>query len=268
MAAILNFGSRTTSGNVPGDIVRSGMFDNVRLAVGIAASSLAVQKWFPRPVFAGRHLEFWWSTIVYQRRSTSVSVCSQCQVNVGRDQKTVGIISVCCGKPTLHRPAENLRFIFPWKVPLVFQVATGNGKRYLLAKSVETSGNWPSRIRFWQHFKIPTGRKNIRNKNIPKNRCSRPVNIINYPLVFCLQPEAHKCLRLTNDKNTTLNNGPTHHAVAGINIQIPRANTHSAFPRDMSQSTNAGRSLPAGRGLHPLIQLLLSAWAGGHALPG
>ena len=76
MAAILNFGSRTTSGNVRGDIVMSGMIDNVGIAVGVAAPSLAVQKLFPLPVFARRHLEFWWSIIVYQRRSTSDSVPS------------------------------------------------------------------------------------------------------------------------------------------------------------------------------------------------
>jgi hypothetical protein len=40
------------------------------------APSLAVQKLFPLPVFAGRHLEFWWSAIVYQRRPTSDSVPS------------------------------------------------------------------------------------------------------------------------------------------------------------------------------------------------
>ncbi len=60
MAAILNFGSRITSGNVRGDIVKSGMVDNMGIAVGIAALSVAVQKLFPLPVFAGRHLEFWW----------------------------------------------------------------------------------------------------------------------------------------------------------------------------------------------------------------
>ena len=76
MAAILNFGSRTTSGNGGGDIVKSGMVDNVGVAVGIAAPSLAVQKLFPLPVFAGRHLGFWWYTIVYQPLSTSGSVPS------------------------------------------------------------------------------------------------------------------------------------------------------------------------------------------------
>ncbi len=76
MAAILNFGSRTTSGNVRGDTVKLSMVDNVEIAVGIAAPSLAVQKLFPLPVCAGRHLEFLWSTIVYQRRSTSDSVQS------------------------------------------------------------------------------------------------------------------------------------------------------------------------------------------------
>ena len=56
MAAILNFGSRTTSGNVRGDAMKSGMVDNVGIAVGIAAPSLAVQKLFSLPVSVGRHL--------------------------------------------------------------------------------------------------------------------------------------------------------------------------------------------------------------------
>ncbi len=76
MAAILNFGSLTTSGNVCGDIVKSGMVDNLVITVGIVAPSLAVQTLFPLPVFAGRHLELWWSIIVYQRRSTSGIVSS------------------------------------------------------------------------------------------------------------------------------------------------------------------------------------------------
>ncbi len=76
MAAILNFGSRTASGSVRGDIVKSGVVDNVGVAVGIAAPSLVVQKLFPLPVFAGRHLGLLWSAIVYQRRSTSGSVPS------------------------------------------------------------------------------------------------------------------------------------------------------------------------------------------------
>jgi hypothetical protein len=74
MVAILNFGSRKTSGNVRGDIVNSGMVNNVGIAVGIAAPSLAAQKLFSLPVFGGRHLDFWWSAIVHQRRSTSGSV--------------------------------------------------------------------------------------------------------------------------------------------------------------------------------------------------
>ncbi len=72
----MNFGSRTTSGNVGGDIVKSGMVGDAGVAVGIAAPSLAVQKLFSLPVFAGRHLGFWWSAIVYQRRSTFGSVHS------------------------------------------------------------------------------------------------------------------------------------------------------------------------------------------------
>ncbi len=73
----LEFRQRTTSDNVRGDTVKLGMVDNVGIAVGIAAPSLVVQKVFPLPVSAGRHLEFWWSTIVYQRRSTSDSVPSE-----------------------------------------------------------------------------------------------------------------------------------------------------------------------------------------------
>ena len=86
MVAILNFGSRTTSGNVRSDIVKSGMVNNVEIAFGIATPSLAVQKLFPLPVFGGRYLEFWWSAIVSQRRSTSGSV-PKCQVDVGRGRK-------------------------------------------------------------------------------------------------------------------------------------------------------------------------------------
>ncbi len=59
MVAILYFGSWTTSGNVLGDTVKLGMVDNMGIAVGIAAPSLAVQKLFPLPVSAGRHLAFW-----------------------------------------------------------------------------------------------------------------------------------------------------------------------------------------------------------------
>ncbi len=72
----MNFASRITSRNVRDDVVKSGMVDNVGIAVGIAAPSLAVQKLFPLPVFAGRHLEFLWHAIVYQRQSTSGNVPS------------------------------------------------------------------------------------------------------------------------------------------------------------------------------------------------
>ncbi len=64
ISAILNFSSQTTSGNVRGDVVKSGMIDYVGIAFGIAAPSLAVQKLFPLSVFVGRHLEFMWSAIV------------------------------------------------------------------------------------------------------------------------------------------------------------------------------------------------------------
>jgi hypothetical protein len=50
VAAILSFGGRTTSSNVHSDILKSGMVDNVAIAAGIAAPSLAVQKLFPLPV--------------------------------------------------------------------------------------------------------------------------------------------------------------------------------------------------------------------------
>ena len=79
MAAILNFGSRTTSGNVRGDIVKSRMVDNVVIAVGITAPSLAVQTLFPLPVWLSAILNFGSllsSTNVGQRRQTSGSVLS------------------------------------------------------------------------------------------------------------------------------------------------------------------------------------------------
>ncbi len=46
LTAMLNFGSRTTSGTARSDTVKSGMVNNVRIAVGIAAPSLAVQEFF------------------------------------------------------------------------------------------------------------------------------------------------------------------------------------------------------------------------------
>ncbi len=50
VSAIFNFGSQTTSLNVRSDILKSGMVDNVGIAVGIAAPSLAIQKLFKVPV--------------------------------------------------------------------------------------------------------------------------------------------------------------------------------------------------------------------------
>ena len=79
MAAILNFGSRKTSDNVGGDIVKSGMVNNVGVAVGIAAPSLAVQKLFPLPVSLSAILNFGnlpSSTNVGKCRQTSGSVLS------------------------------------------------------------------------------------------------------------------------------------------------------------------------------------------------
>ena len=76
MAAMLNFGSGTTSGNVRGDIVKSSMVDNVGIAVGITAPSLAVQKLFPLPVWLPAIFDFGSlpsSTNADQRRQTSIS---------------------------------------------------------------------------------------------------------------------------------------------------------------------------------------------------
>ncbi len=42
MAALLQFGSGTMSGNVRSDTFRSGMVENVGIAVGIATPSLTV----------------------------------------------------------------------------------------------------------------------------------------------------------------------------------------------------------------------------------
>ena len=85
MAAILNFSSRTTSGNVRGDVVKSGMVDNVGIAVGIVAPSLAVQKLFPLPVLLAAILNF-------GGLPTSVNLrqCPRCQVEVGRGRKCGG----------------------------------------------------------------------------------------------------------------------------------------------------------------------------------
>ncbi len=105
MAAILNFGSRTTSGNVRGDTVKLGMVDNVGIAIGIAAPSLAVQKLFQLPVSAGRHLEFWWSTMVYHGLPTSVNLrqCPQCQVEVRRGRKLGVAFEIASQSPTVQQ---------------------------------------------------------------------------------------------------------------------------------------------------------------------
>ncbi len=69
----------TTSGDVRSNIVKSGMVDNVGIAVGIAAPSFAVQKLFPLPVSLAAILNFGSlssSTNVDQRRPTSGSVLS------------------------------------------------------------------------------------------------------------------------------------------------------------------------------------------------
>ncbi len=58
MAAILTFGSGTMSGNARSDTFRSGMVDNVGIAVVIATPSLAVQKLFSLSVSLDAILNF------------------------------------------------------------------------------------------------------------------------------------------------------------------------------------------------------------------
>ncbi len=58
MAAILNFGSGTMSANVRGDISRSGMVDNVGVAVGIWSQAHSIQLLFPFPVSVAAILIF------------------------------------------------------------------------------------------------------------------------------------------------------------------------------------------------------------------
>ena len=77
MAAILNFGSETMSGNVRSNIFKSGMVENVGIAVGIPMPSLAVQKLFPLPVSLAAILNFGSllsSSNVDQRHTTSADV--------------------------------------------------------------------------------------------------------------------------------------------------------------------------------------------------
>ena len=50
VAAILNFGCRPTSGHIGSGIFKSGMVENVGVAIEIASPSLSVQKIFPLPV--------------------------------------------------------------------------------------------------------------------------------------------------------------------------------------------------------------------------
>ena len=71
----MNFGGRATSGNVRSDILKSGMVDDVGIAFGIAAQSLAVHNLFPLPVFAGRHLEFVVNNVGQHQR---------CRIQIGR----------------------------------------------------------------------------------------------------------------------------------------------------------------------------------------
>ncbi len=77
VAAILNSGNKSTSGNVGSVTDVSGLVANVGVAVRIGSRAHFVQQLFPLPVFAGRHLEFWWSDIVHQRQSTSGSIPSE-----------------------------------------------------------------------------------------------------------------------------------------------------------------------------------------------
>ncbi len=50
MSEVFSFGCRSMSGNVGSEISKSGMVENMRVAVGIASPSLSVQKLFLLPV--------------------------------------------------------------------------------------------------------------------------------------------------------------------------------------------------------------------------
>ncbi len=77
MATILNFCSVTMSGNVRSGTFKSGLFDNVGIAAGIATPSLVVQKLFLLPVSLAAILNFGSlpsSSNVDQRHPTSADV--------------------------------------------------------------------------------------------------------------------------------------------------------------------------------------------------
>ena len=109
--------------------------------------------------FGGRHLE---SAI------QDVGRCRQLHNQVGRGRKCGGSRwnYVCMLLQTQVTSTSRKSSIFPGRVPLVFQLAPGTGKSYVHGRNVKTSGIGPSWNRFSSHFKIRTGRKNIREKRL------------------------------------------------------------------------------------------------------
>ncbi len=58
----------------------------------------------------------------------------------------VGIMSMLVETEVISTSGKSS--IFPWRVPLDFQVAPGNGKNYVHAENVKPFGIGPSRKRF------------------------------------------------------------------------------------------------------------------------
>ena len=137
------------SGSVDSSISESVMTENMGVEVGIAAPPITGQKLFQLPVFASRHLEFWWSAIVYQRRSPSGSVTSVKSKSgvVEIAGVGVGIMSACCWQTEVTSTSRKSSS-FPWRVPLVFQVASGNVKSHVHTRNPKTSEIGPSRNGF------------------------------------------------------------------------------------------------------------------------
>ena len=91
--------------------------------------------------FGGRHLESVVNNVGRHRRRHD---------QVGRGRKCGGSRwnYVCMLLETEVTSTSRKSPIFPWRVPLVFQVAPGTGKSYVQAENAETSGIGPSRNRF------------------------------------------------------------------------------------------------------------------------
>jgi hypothetical protein len=81
--------------------------------------------------------------MVCHRLPTSVNLgqCQQCQAEVGHGRKCGGSRwnCVCMLLETEVTLTIRKSSIFPWRVPLVFQVAPGKEKSYVHAKNAKTS---------------------------------------------------------------------------------------------------------------------------------